>query len=124
MVLSGCGSDDDGTSARAYISSHYARAPKLDEPNDGRAYTANKTPTAVADEITKAARPLDRRTSGSLTFLQYRDDIIAISPHGSGAKILVDDYRTGHRRHIGFIGVFGWPSDNSGFRGGGPGDGK
>lgn len=125
VMLSGCGSDDDdGTSARSYISSHYTRAPKLDEANNGMAYTANKTPTVVADEITKASRPLDRRTSGPLTFLQYRDDIIAISPHGSGAEILVDEYRNGHRRHHSYVSVFGWPSDNSSFRGGGSGEGK
>ncbi len=88
------------------------------------AYTANATPTAAADEITKAARPLDRRTSGPLTFLQYRDDIIAISPNASGVKILVDDYRTGHRRHHSHVSAFGWPSDNSSFRGGGSGEGK
>ena len=124
-VLSGCGSDDDdGDGARSYITSHDTRAANLDEANDGRAYTANKQPGAVADEITKAARPLDRRSSGPTTFLQYRDDIIAISPYGSGSKILVDDYRNGYRRHHAFVSVFGWPSDNSGFRGGGSGDGK
>lgn len=124
VVLSGCGSDDNGTGARSYIGSHYTRAVNLDEPNNGMAYTANKQPGAVADEIAKAARPLDRRSTGALTFLQYRDDIIAISPNGPGTKVLVDDYRTGHRRHYSTVSAFGWPSDNSGFRGGGPGDGK
>lgn len=124
-VLSGCGSDDDDSrGARSYISSHYTRAPNLDEKNNGRAYAANKQPGTVADEITGAARPLDRRSSGPMTFLQYRDDIIAVSPNGSGTKILVDDYRNGYRRHHSYVSVFGWPSTNSGFRGGGPGDGK
>ncbi|MCX0274175.1 DUF4247 domain-containing protein [Nocardia zapadnayensis] len=126
VVLSGCGSDDDDddNGVRAYITSHYARAPKLDEANNGLAYTAGKSPTATADEITKAARPLDRRTAGATTYLQYRNDIVAITPNGSGAKILLDDYRTGHRRHHSAIAFFGWPSDNTGFRGGGSGDGK
>lgn len=125
VALSGCGSDDDdGSGARSYITSHYTRAANLDEANDGRAYTANNPPGAVADEITQAALPLDRRSSGPMTFLQYRDDIIAISPNGSGAKVLVDDYRNGYRRHHSYVSVFGWPSDNSGFRGGGSGDGK
>lgn len=125
VALSGCGSDDDdGSEARSYITSHYTRAANLDETNDGRAYTANKPPGAVADEITQAVLPLDRRSSGPMTFLQYRDDIIAISPDGSGAKVLVDDYRNGYRRHHSYVSVFGWPSDNSGFRGGGSGDGK
>ncbi|MGW0177743.1 DUF4247 domain-containing protein [Nocardia sp. NPDC003345] len=124
-VLVGCGSDDDDNSgARSYIGSHYTRAAKLDEANNGMAYTANKAPNTAADEIAKASRPLDRRTSGPMTFLQYRDDIIAVSPNGSGAKILVDDYRNGHRRHHSYVSAFGWPSDNSGFRGGGSGDGK
>ncbi|WP_280422367.1 DUF4247 domain-containing protein [Nocardia carnea] len=125
IALSGCGSDDDdGPGARSYIGSHYTRAAKLDEANNGMAYTATKQPGAVADEITKAARPLDRRSSGPMTFLQYRDDIIAISPNGTGAKVLVDDYRNGHRRHHTYVSAFGWPSDNSSFRGGGSGEGK
>lgn len=124
VVLSGCGSDDDDEGIRSYIAANYTRATKLDEANNGTAYTASKKPTAVADEITKAIRPLDRRTAGATTYLQYRDDIIAISPNGSGAKILLDDYRTGHRRHHSAVSVFGWPSDNTGFRGGGSGEGK
>lgn len=123
-VLSGCGSGDNRAGPRSYITSHYSRATNLDEQNNGRAYTANKRPGAVADEISKAARPLDRRSSGAMTFLQYRDDIIAVSPNGSGTKILVDDYRNGYRRHHSYMGAFGWPSDNSSFRGGGSGAGK
>lgn len=125
VVLSGCGSDDDdGVGARSYIGSHYNRATNLDEANNGMAYTANKQPNSVADEIAKAARPLDRRSTGPLTFLQYRDDIIAISQNGAGTKILVDDYRNGHRRHHSYVSAYGWPSDNSSFRGGGSGEGK
>ncbi|MFI2333874.1 DUF4247 domain-containing protein [Nocardia rhamnosiphila] len=124
-VLAGCGSDDDDDlGVRSYIGSHYTRAPKLDEANNGTAYTSGKSPTATADDITKGVRQLDRRTTGATTYLQYRDDIIAISPNGTGAKVLVDDYRTGHRRHHSAVSVFGWPSDNTGFRGGGSGDGK
>ncbi|WP_327147688.1 DUF4247 domain-containing protein [Nocardia sp. NBC_01329] len=125
VVLSGCGSDDDDDpGVRSYVGSHYTRAPKLDEANNGLAYTSNRSATATADEIAKGVRQLDRRTTGATTYLQYRNDIIAISPNGSGAKILLDDYRTGHRRHHSAVSVFGWPSDNSGFRGGGSGEGK
>jgi hypothetical protein len=124
VVLPGCGSDDDDTGVRSYTASHYTRATKLDEANNGTAYTANKSPAATADEITRAVRPLDRRTAGATTYLQYRDDIIAISPNGPGAKVLLDDYRTGHHRHHSAVSVFGWPSDNSSFRGGGSGEGK
>ena len=124
VVLSGCGSDDEDTGVRSYIGSHYTRAPKLDEANNGTAYTSNKSPTATADEITKGVRQLDRRTAGATTYLQYRDDIIAITPNGSGSKVLLDDYRNGHRRHHSAVSVFGWPSDNSSFRGGGSGEGK
>lgn len=124
VVLSGCGSDDDDAGVRSYIGSHYTRAPQLDEANNGVAYTSDRSPTATADDITKGVRQLDRRTAGATTYLQYRDDIIAISPNGTGAKVMLDDYRTGHRRHHSAVGVFGWPSDNTGFRGGGPGDGK
>ncbi|WP_058855865.1 DUF4247 domain-containing protein [Nocardia jinanensis] len=125
VVLSGCGSDDDDDAGvRSYIGSHYTRATKLDEANNGIAYTSNKSPTATADEITKGVRQLDRRTAGATTYLQYRDDIIAISPNGTGARILLDDYRNGHRRHHSAVSAFGWPSDNSSFRGGGSGEGK
>ena len=124
LLPTGCGSGYDNDDVRNYIADHYTRATRLDEKNNGMAYTAGKRVSAVADEITGTVHPLDRRTSGKRTFLQYRHDIIAITPHAGGAKILVDDYRTGHRRHQHYIGIFGWPSGNTGFRGGGPGDGK
>ncbi|NUP28543.1 MAG: DUF4247 domain-containing protein [Nocardia sp.] len=124
VMLSGCGSDDDDAGVRSYVASHYSRATKLDEANNGLAYTSNKSPAATADDITRGVRQLDRRTAGATTYLQYRDDIIAVSPNGTGSKILLDDYRNGHRRHHSAVSAFGWPSDNSGFRGGGSGDGK
>ncbi|OQS15729.1 hypothetical protein B0T36_07020 [Nocardia donostiensis] len=110
-----------------FIADTYTRAPSLDQPNNGRAYTATHTPKAVADEITAAVAALDRRTTNDhLIYLQYRGHIIAISPHNRGTKILVDDYRTGHRRHSRHTSAFGWTAGSPGgdFRGGGSSDGK
>ncbi|ONM50067.1 DUF4247 domain-containing protein [Nocardia donostiensis] len=109
-----------------FIADTYTRAPSLDQPNNGRAYTATRVPKAVADEITAAVAALDRRTTGNLIYLQYREHIIAISPHSGGTKILVDDYRTGHRRHRHHTSAFGWAAGSPGddFRGGGSSDGK
>ncbi|WP_280487345.1 DUF4247 domain-containing protein [Nocardia farcinica] len=108
LSLTACG--DDIESARDYIAAKYTRASSLDQANDGRAYTA----ALAVGAITAAARPLDNRTLGERTYLQYRDDIITVAPHGAGALILVDQYRNGYQRHHSTVSGFGWPSQPPG----------
>ncbi len=112
LSLTACG--DDIESARDYIAAKYTRASSLDQANDGRAYTAALAPAAAVGAITAAARPLDNRTLGERTYLQYRDDIITVAPHGAGALILVDQYRNGYQRHHSTVSDFGWPSQPPG----------
>lgn len=113
---------------REYIHDTYTRAASLDEPNDGRVYTAKGAPSAVADELARAWRPLDKRDTDGHFYLQYGDDLIAVLPHRGATKIVVDDYRTGRNRHSRHTNTYGWPGDSAGtedgFRDGGPGDGK
>ncbi|MEV7993354.1 DUF4247 domain-containing protein [Streptomyces sp. NPDC086077] len=80
--------------------------------------------TTVAGEIDKHTSAQDRTTSGSMVFLRYRDDIVAVSPYRGGSRIEMDDYRSGYHRwrpHLSSV----WPDpDSDSFRGGGPGSGK
>ncbi|MBF6436360.1 DUF4247 domain-containing protein [Nocardia cyriacigeorgica] len=125
-IIARVGDSDD---PREYIADTYTRAAALDEPNNGMVYTAAAAAPIVANEIAGAVRPLDKRSTEDKIFLQYRDDIVAVTPYQGGAKILVDDYRTGHRRHSHYVSGYGWASSGGGgsgggFRGGGSGDGK
>ncbi|MBV7697925.1 DUF4247 domain-containing protein [Streptomyces sp. TRM70350] len=80
--------------------------------------------TTVATEIHKHTSAQDRTSSGTMVFLRYRDDIVAISPYLGGSRIEIDDYRSGYtrwKRHLSSV----WPDpDSDSFRGGGPGSGK
>ncbi|MBG0857422.1 DUF4247 domain-containing protein [Streptomyces spinoverrucosus] len=80
--------------------------------------------TTVANEIDKHASAQDRTSSGTMVFLRYGDDIVAVSPYQGGSRIEVDDYRGGYyrwRSHLSSV----WPDpDSDSFRGGGPGSGK
>ncbi|WP_171050140.1 DUF4247 domain-containing protein [Nocardia cyriacigeorgica] len=125
-IIARVGDSDD---PREYIADNYTRAAALDEPNNGMVYTAAAAAPIVANQIAGAVRPLDKRSTEDKIFLQYRDDIVAVTPYQGGAKILVDDYRTGHRRHSHYVSSYGWSSSGGGgsgggFRGGGSGDGK
>ncbi|TQM32109.1 DUF4247 domain-containing protein [Nocardia bhagyanarayanae] len=108
----GCG--DDIESARDFVAAKYSRATSLDQANDGRAYTAALAPAAVGSAIAAASQPLDNRRVGDRTYLQYRNDIITVAPHGTGSMILVDQYGNGYRRHQPTVSGFGWPSQPPG----------
>ncbi|MGD9484894.1 DUF4247 domain-containing protein [Streptomyces sp. TRM70308] len=118
--LSACSSDGDRRVApRGWIARHY-------QPSDSGYLDRTDGPRKVADEITGERKAIARRTSRGWVLLRYDDDIVAISPKGSGSRIDVDDYRDGHRRWNTYIGNV-WPAPGSGggdFRGGGPGSGK
>lgn len=108
LSVTGCG--DDVRSARDFVTGKYTRATTLDQANDGRAYTSTLGPAAVTSAITGAARPLDNRKSGDRNYLQYRDDIITVSPNGTGSVVLVDQYRNGYTRHHSTVSQWGWPN--------------
>lgn len=125
-ALGGC-----GTSNRDWIADKYPRiAPDT--------YRSSKAPQAVASEITRKFKPIDRvddlgtrGTAGGI-FLQYPKLVVGVLPNGSGSRITVDAPRRGYSRyhsHVGGVwmtpGSKGWTSSGvASFRGGGPGSGK
>ncbi|MGH8791583.1 MAG: DUF4247 domain-containing protein [Stackebrandtia sp.] len=130
LVVVANNSDKD---PRPFIQKTYDRSAELDESDGGQAYVSPRSPADVADEIHDNARSVDRKAGEGAEFLQYRDDIVAVTPHEGGSKIYVDDYRTAHNRYSGhstygfiFLGGGGWSSTppSGGFRGGGSGFGK
>ncbi|WP_435590273.1 DUF4247 domain-containing protein [Nocardia sp. bgisy118] len=114
LLLSVVGCGKDIQSARDFIAAKYSRATSLDQVNDGRAYTAALAPAAVGNAIAAAEKPLDNRRVGDRTYLQYRNDIVTVAPHGTGSMILVDQYGNGYRRHHSTVSGFGWPSQPPG----------
>ncbi|MEV0292271.1 DUF4247 domain-containing protein [Nocardia sp. NPDC050710] len=109
LSIVGCG--DDFETARDFVAHKYSRATTLDQINDGRAYTTSQAPASVTSAITGASRPLDNRRAGDRTFLQYRNDIITVSPNGSGSLIVVDQYRNGYNRHQSTVSGWGWANN-------------
>ncbi|MGW1543019.1 DUF4247 domain-containing protein [Streptomyces sp. NPDC002309] len=115
-ACSGGGSDGNAVPS-SWIRSEYRAG--------GGGYLDVRDPApTVANEIDRHTSAQDRTTSGSMVFLRYRDDIVAISPYGNGSLIEMDDYRSGYhrwRKHVSSV----WPDpDSDSFRGGGPGSGK
>lgn len=83
-------------------------------------------PSKVADEIDGHTKSVERLSDDGMVFLQYADDIVAISPRstGPGSVIDVDDYEDSYDRYRSHVGGY-WPAPGSrSFRGGGPGSGK
>jgi hypothetical protein len=86
---------------------------------------ASDGPSQVADEIDGHTKAAERISDDGKVFLQYRDDIVAVSPRGSGSGsvIDIDDYEDGYDRWRSHVSS--WPAPGSrSFRGGGPGFGK
>lgn len=110
----------------SYVSKHYQRAASYDIGRDARAYTSRKSPTKVADEITRAWSPAGRYADGSGIYLRYSNDSVVLKPNGTGTLILVEGLRTAYRRYSGVVGGTGWSGrgDGNSGRGGGPGSGK
>ena len=113
-------------SPKSYVTKHYSRAAKFDIGTDARAYTTSKSPTRVADEITKAWKPAGRFADGTGIYLRYSKDSVVLKPNGTGTLILVEPLRTAYNRYSGSVGGSGWVGrgDGNSGRGGGPGSGK
>ncbi len=116
LLATGCGENDVPSN---WISQQY----HYDTMNS--AYLdRSDAPRKVADEIDAHTEAADRLSDGGMVFLRYDEDMVAVSPHGSGSLIQVRDYDDGYRRW-GYHVRNRWPAPGSrSFRGGGPGSGK
>ncbi|MET9201509.1 DUF4247 domain-containing protein [Gordonia sp. NPDC003585] len=112
--------------ARQYVTSNYQRDASLDE-SGVQAYIADGTPSKVADEISDAENPNDRRegdaaaagaVAGSL-FMQYPDYLIGLFPYGNDkTRVMVSrDYRSGYNHYHNYVGGYWVPTPNFGGNG-------
>ena len=116
LLTTGCGEND-------VPSDWIARQYRHDAASNGYLDRTDK-PRKVADEIDGHTAAEDRLTDDGMVFLRYDQDMVAVSPHGSGSLIEVEDYDDGYRRW-GYHVRNHWPAPGSdSFRGGGPGSGK
>ncbi|NYI04549.1 DUF4247 domain-containing protein [Allostreptomyces psammosilenae] len=120
-LLTGCsGGDADDDAPRDWIAEQY-------RSSDGDYLDEVDAPARVASEIEnhRSARGRIDSDTDDMVFLRYEDDIVALSPYGSGSRIEIEDYATGYRRWNSHVST--WPvpgSHDDEFRGGGPGSGK
>ncbi|MEU1605520.1 DUF4247 domain-containing protein [Micromonospora matsumotoense] len=111
-------------SPRGYIEDRYTRSANRDIGRDAVAYTSNRTPSQVADDITGAWKPADQYVDGSGVYLRYDDDSLVILPIAAGSVILLERMRTAYPRYHSTVGShWGWGRGST-VRGGGPGAGK
>lgn len=111
-------------SPRGFVADNYARSAADDIDDDALAYTSDKAPSKVAEELTGAWEPADQYVDASGVYLRYADDAVVILPLAAGSLILVEKLRTAYPRYHGAVGGFwGWGRGAS-LRGGGPGTGK
>ncbi|MFI9642739.1 DUF4247 domain-containing protein [Micromonospora sp. NPDC051925] len=111
-------------SPRGYIEDRYTRAASRDIGRDAVAYTSNRTPSQVAQDITGAWKPADQYVDGSGVYLRYDDDSLVILPIAAGSVILLERMRTAYPRYHSTVGShWGWGRGST-VRGGGPGTGK
>ena len=114
------------SSPRRYVASHFTRDASHDIGREAVAYTANQSPSVVADRIAGEWKPADRVVDGSGVYLRYAEDSVVILPLLAGSLILVEALRTAYPRYHTIVGGYwGWNTRDGGdFRGGGPGAGK
>ncbi|MUN39811.1 DUF4247 domain-containing protein [Actinomadura litoris] len=101
-------------------------------------YRSPKPPPAVAAEINKKHKAIDRvddlarlGPQGGI-FMRYPKLVVGVLPDGTGSRITVDTPSSGYGRYHSHVGGYwaspgtnGWNSRGVGsFRGGGPGSGK
>ncbi|WP_242614187.1 DUF4247 domain-containing protein [Actinomadura roseirufa] len=121
---------DDGSPSK-WIAKKYTRTA-------AGTYRSGKPPRAVAAEINKKHKAIDRvddlATMGGNggIFLRYPKLVVGVLPDGTGSRITVDGSSGGYHRYHSHVGGYwsspgtnGWNSRGvSSFRGGGPGSGK
>ncbi|MGN9803133.1 DUF4247 domain-containing protein [Micromonospora sp. L32] len=111
-------------SPRGYVEDRYTRATSQDIGGEAVAYTSDKTPSQVAQDVTEAWQPADQYVDGSGVYLRYDDDSVVILPIATGSVILLESLRTAYPRYHSTVGShWGWGRGST-VRGGGPGSGK
>ncbi|TDD95679.1 DUF4247 domain-containing protein [Actinomadura rubrisoli] len=130
VVLVAVLKDGDGSPSK-WISKKYSRV-------SSGVYRSPKPPQAVAKEINKKHKAIDRvddlaaMGAGGGVFLRYPKLVVGVLPDGSGSRITVDTPSGGYSRYHSHVGgrwsspgSNGWNSSGiASFRGGGPGSGK
>lgn len=109
---------------REYLADTYTR---VSGSGNSIVYSSTRPPRTVYDDIRAASAPSDTLVEPNRYFLRYPDDIVAITPDGTGSTINLDDEERGSQRWFPVIvPIWGGPfsSPGGGFRGGGPGSGK
>ncbi len=108
---------------RPYLDDRYRL---VSSEGSSRVYQADVPPRRVFDDMRAAVPPAEALTDPGGYFLRYRDDIVAVTPEGSGSRVWLDDSDRGYARWYpyvgGFWGIYTGPAE--GVRGGGPGTGK
>lgn len=93
---------------------------------DSRVFRSDLPPQRVFDDLRRAVRPAETFTDPGGYFLRYRDNIVAVTPEGTGSRVYLDDDRRGYARWYPYVGGY-WGTFSGGgesTRGGGPGGGK
>lgn len=110
---------------RPYIEKNYQRAAALDDKLGGRMYITTKTTDRVRQDISRKVKPASTYQDRGLTFLRYPEWLVTIAAHNGGAKIEVDSYDNGYRRHRDRLSGSSWPSTSTASGGSGTsGSGK
>ncbi|MFI0483738.1 DUF4247 domain-containing protein [Actinomadura sp. 9N215] len=126
LALGGCGS----TSKESWIKGKYKKS--------GTDYRSPKAPPAVATEINKKFKAIDRvdsmatRGAAGGIFLRYPKLVVGVLPSGTGSQITLSSPSLGYNRYYSHVSGFwarpgsgGWTNGGAAsFRGGGPGSGK
>lgn len=114
-------------SVREYVDDNYRRTKSSDPALKGaRVYSSPKAASDVTEDIAEAWKPAERHVDPAAYFLRYRNDIVVVSPAGSGSRIVIDSQERGYARWYPFIGGYWgtYTSPGGDVRGGGPGAGK
>lgn len=104
---------------QSYVKDHY-------QSSGYNTYRCSGSPSAVADDITKAHRPYAKGIDRGSYYLRYSDAIVIVGPgSGSSCTIRVESLNSGynHGSYV-FLGpgfTPGSPSGGSGGSSGGPG---
>ena len=107
----------------AYLADRYRL---VSSEGDSRVYRADAAPRQVFDDLRRSVKPAEVHTDPGGYFLRYRDDIVAVTPEGTGSRVWLDDSDRGYARWFPFIGGYWgtYTGSGEGIRGGGPGSGK
>lgn len=99
LLLSGCGSGSDVRSAVEDVYEERSRS------GDTATYLSADPVGPTASTIAGDVEPLARATDAGSEYLRYDEDIVIVSPAGSGSDVRVEDlderYRSGAYAYLG-----------------------